>query len=204
MEFTLRYEGRLTDAEARDQKHSLREHFHEQLREIWRSHNALSKINRSGLRRPVPSADDRFDLPRPLVQTDREALSAYLFRHEVSGITFIPLITYPMEAHCYLSMRMGRPTRPGSILFGRGDLDNRIKILIDALRMPHQVTELPDGAFGDREMFCLLADDNLVTRLVITSYRLLSGYTSDADVAIDIDVAIKPITAMIGTMDLLF
>jgi hypothetical protein len=31
-----------------------------------------------------------------------------------------------------------------------------------------------------------------------------SGYTSGADVDIDIDVAIKPITPMIGTLDLSF
>jgi hypothetical protein len=116
----------------------------------------------------------------------------------------VPLITFPMEAHCYLSIRMGRPTRPGSILFGRRDVDNRLKILVDALRMPHQDNEVPKDHLGDKEMFCLLADDNLVTRLSITSYRLLSGYTCDADIHIDIDVTIRPITAMIGTSDLLF
>jgi len=208
VEFTLRYQGRLyiTGAESgiREQKQRLRQHFHEQLREVWRGHNAFSKINLDALRSPVASSDDTFDLPRPLTPTDGQALSAFLFRHEVSGIKFFPLITYPMETHCYLSIRMGRPTRPGSILFGRRDLDNRVKILIDALRMPHRSNELPDNVIGDSEMYCLLADDNLVTRLSIASYRLLSGYTNDADVDVDIDVEIKPITAMLGMLDLLF
>jgi Holliday junction resolvase RusA-like endonuclease len=127
-----------------------------------------------------------------------------MFRYSRGGIDFVPLITFPMEAHCYLSIRMGRPTRPGSILFGRRDVDNRLKILVDALRMPHQDNEVPKDHLGDKEMFCLLADDNLVTRLSITSYRLLSGYTCDANIHIDIDVTIRPITAMIGTSDLLF
>jgi len=109
-----------------------------------------------------------------------------------------------MEAHCYLSIRLGRPTRPGSILFGPGDIDNRLKILLDSLRMPQVEQELPIGGNAASEMFCLLADDNLVTRLSISSYQLLAGYSSDDEVDVDIDVTIRALTPMAGTWTLLF
>jgi len=204
MEFTLRYQGRLYGDGGAEQKHRLRKGFHEQVKLVWLAHNTLQKIPRDQLPPPQQSANDAFDLPRPLAAVGEHSLSSFMFRYSIGGFDFVPLITFPMEAHCYLNIRMGRPTRPGSILFGRRDIDNRVKILVDALRMPHHDNEVPKDPGGNKEMFCLLADDNLVTRLSITSYRLLSGYTCDADIDIDIDVTIRPITAMIGTSDLLF
>jgi hypothetical protein len=131
-------------------------------------------------------------------------LEVFMFKHKVRGLTFLPLVTFPMEAHCYLAIRFGRPARPGSIFFGKGDIDGRIKTVVDALRMPHQDTELPEDAGGDEYNLCLLADDNLVTRLSITSYQLLTGYDRDSYVDLDIDVTIRAITPMLGTWALLY
>jgi hypothetical protein len=203
MEFTLKYRGDIRSGVAI--KHALRRSFHEQLGEIWRTHNVLSRIDRDKLPAPVKSADDlHYDLPRPLTPSGDQDLSAFLFRFVLCGTAWVPLVTYPMEAHCHLAVRLGRPTRPGTILFGGGDIDNRIKIILDALRMPQHVQEVASGVAVEPEMFALLADDNLVTRLSITTYQLLSGYRSNDDMDVDIDVTVRAITPMAGTWALLF
>jgi hypothetical protein len=203
VDFTLKYRGELRrGVNSTELKQHIRESFHTQLQQIWAGHNVLSRIDRSLLPSPVKSEHDKYDLPRPLQPVSTEDLSAFLFRFRIGSAVFVPLVTFPMEAHCYLSVRLGRPARPGSILFGSGDIDNRLKILLDSLRMPQVEQELPAGP--DTEMFCLLADDNLVTRLSVTTYRLLTSYSSDDYVDVDIDVTVRAITPMAGTWALLF
>jgi hypothetical protein len=44
-----------------------------------------------------------------------------------------------------LSIVMLRPEPPGSIITAGGDIDNRLKTLFDALRMPKVISEIPNG-----------------------------------------------------------
>jgi hypothetical protein len=56
-----------------------------------------------------------------------------------------------------------------------GDLDNRIKTLLDALKIPND-KELPSGAKPsgtENPFFCLLEDDSLITHIRIITDRLL-------------------------------
>jgi hypothetical protein len=59
----------------------------------------------------------------------------------------------------------------------RGDLDNRIKTLIDGLRMPRQVSEMGGVVPGDGQdpMFCLLEDDKVVYEFNVKADQLLAG-----------------------------
>lgn len=64
----------------------------------------------------------------------------------------------------------------GQLVNHGGDLDNRIKTLLDALRKPSQ-TELPaDDLPTPHELpfYCLLQDDALITTLSVTTDRLLA------------------------------
>ena len=65
----------------------------------------------------------------------------------------------------------------GNMVFNRGgDIDNRIKALFDALRMPEKPDELPDSAMpedSEKPFFCLLESDRLITSFRIESERLL-------------------------------
>jgi len=47
-----------------------------------------------------------------------------------------------------------------------GDIDNRIKVLFDGLKMPETVSELGGVALESEEdpFFCLLEDDNLINQ----------------------------------------
>jgi hypothetical protein len=58
---------------------------------------------------------------------------------------------------------------------GAGDLDNRVKTLIDALKMPAQCSELAGATPSADEdpFFCLLEDDRLIYDFRVQSDRLL-------------------------------
>ena len=54
-----------------------------------------------------------------------------------------------------------------------GDLDNRLKIFLDALRVPLEEKEIPKNVTYDpwepNPTICLLEDDSLITKLTIES-----------------------------------
>jgi threonine synthase len=64
-----------------------------------------------------------------------------------------------------------------------GDIDNRIKVLFDALRMPKigefdaETPPAPDEA----PFFCLLQDDSLITEIKVTTDRLLTPLQTEED-----------------------
>ena len=71
---------------------------------------------------------------------------------------------------------MLRPEAPGSIVAQGGDIDNRLKTLLDALRMPRDESELARNDSpkdGEDPFFCLLEDDHLVTKIAVATDRLL-------------------------------
>src|SRR5471030_2477981 len=53
------------------------------------------------------------------------------------GYRFVPLATKALTLHCSLDILLLRPEGPGVIY--AGDLDNRLKTLIDGLRMPSEL-----------------------------------------------------------------
>ena len=206
VDFTLKYRGDdlLPSANKKrrvHEQHKVRLYFHEQLKRIWQTDNRLG-FSTQLLTQPIKK-DGVFDLPRPLANHP-QALVPFMFKHQVRGLWFIPLITAPMEAHCHLSIRIGRPMKPGKIIFAGGDLDNRLKVLFDALRMPAKDDELPEDAGGEEETFCLLADDDLITKLSIEPHELLTSHPNSHYVEVDLDVKIKAVTPMNGTLGLLF
>ena len=73
-----------------------------------------------------------------------------------------------------------RQQPPGQLLGEGGDIDNRLKTLSDALRMPSkaeaqqaQIDIRPD----DDPIHCLLQDDALVTKVTLETDRLLRPAT---------------------------
>jgi hypothetical protein len=56
-----------------------------------------------------------------------------------------------------------------------GDIDNRIKVLFDGLRMPEHTPELGGVPLevDENPFFCLLEDDSLITSVTVTTDRLL-------------------------------
>jgi hypothetical protein len=207
VEFDLKYRGLLPAATGSNKqvpgKHHVRQVVREQLEVLWAKDSRFTKIDPSKLQRGKMK-EGRFDVQRPI----GDFPAAWLYHHEVRGIHFVPLITHIREARCRLAIRLFRRHPPGEIIARGGDLDNRLKTLFDALRMPHTADELPDGVpLGPSPFLCLLDDDALITKVSIETFGLLTppGPGEDADyVELDIGVDVVPVTPMWATLDWLF
>ena len=159
MEFTLIYSGPLKGgSRTKDDKHSLRREFHVQLKRLWEQPPLLD--------REAGGA----------TQGDTIAIGKYLF---------LPLIRKKLFLFCELEIILFREQPPGEIIHTGGDIDNRLKTLLDGLRMPIQEQELPDGAVPGQDetpFFCLLEDDSLVTSVAVTTRQNLRIPAASDDV----------------------
>ena len=113
MEFTLYYQGNLKANHGADDKHQLRRHFHTQMREVWDQ-------------KPL---DAHKDLLNPIGQPrDLSVLRT------VGTFNFVPLASERIHLVAELDIILLRPEAPGSIITQGGDIDNRLKTLLDALK----------------------------------------------------------------------
>ena len=118
----------------------------------------------------------------------------------INGYRFIPLVHDKLDLTCSLKvliMRRDRPgDRPGRI-FNARDIDNRLKTLFDALKMPTASElggELPDD--DDNPMFVLLQKDELISHVSVETDDLLApphnAGRDDSYARLLIDVSIQP------------
>jgi hypothetical protein len=206
MEFVLRYRGPLIAQSSGKgsrivEKQAIRRYLHPQLQDLWKTDtNRLADIRPNELQEPVRERNV-FDVRRPI-----ENFKSFFFRYSLGGFNFVPLVTAPQETRCRLAIRLHRATRPGDIVYSGGDLDNRLKVLFDALRMPHDAAELSEAPHSDGEvLYCLLADDRLITDFSIQSFRLLDPSSGDENyVEAEIGVTVQAVTPMRGSLSFLW
>jgi len=152
MEFRLIYDGPLSSAandSRKKEKHEIRMALHPQLTELWRTHPALSPL-----------------------QGDWQKDNLF----EVGHFKFLPLVTSKRDLHCQLEIVFLRPGPPGRLVIQGGDIDNRIKTLFDALRVPSSPNEIPDtNRSGPGIICCLLEDDSLISGFSVQTDQLLGG-----------------------------
>lgn len=179
MQFRLGYSGPLRHADINSikGKQTLRRQFHPQLKDHWEN---ISLIDTG-----VPKYQNYRD-----PQNEKLGLIERLGNFE-----FLPLVSdaTAWNTVAELEILFLRPEPPGSVVKFKGDLDNRIKALIDGLRKPDNLHELPEDDSpqeGETPFFCLLQDDRLVTRLSVTADRLLAP-RSPYDVEITITVSVR-------------
>lgn len=154
MEFRLTYRGPLKgNAVTVEDKQRLRRSFHPQLKQLW----SLE---------PLKS--------REYLLMEQTVMVSVIF--DRAGFKFAPLITERLFLHAELEVLFLRPEPKGFILTGGGDIDNRLKTLLDSLRMPRNSRELPKDDKPNEEekpFFCLLEDDSLVTSVSVSTDQLL-------------------------------
>ena len=113
------------------------------------------------------------------------------------GYRFLPLVIEKWTLLCNLDILFLRRDVPGGLIHA-GDIDNRIKTLLDALRKPGNGEELAgneEPQDGEDPFYCLLEDDKLITGLHVDTDTLLDSYEGDVDnrqVKLFITVDIKP------------
>jgi hypothetical protein len=210
MNVTLTYRGALVGSDDRRTrvaaKHSLRLVFHEQLEDLWQTDGRFSAIDASTLQEPTltegPKGHPVLDVSRPI-----NTQAGWFYRYKVRDRFFIPLINEPRQAQCHLAIQLHSRMKGGGGIFAGGDLDNRMKTLFDSLRMPHNENELPDPLGGPEHIYCLLDDDQRITKVSVESIPLWGPKRSDEDdnyVELECNVTVQAIRPMVGNYDFLF
>lgn len=170
MQFRLVYEGQLLGQNSgAAHKWHIRNSLHPQLERLWQQ----EPLGPSLLAWPAAPAKVSNIRPR-------------------GSIHFAPLVTAELKLFAEIGVLLFRPRPKGTLLGAKGDADNQLKTLLDALRMPSpnqqigpEISETLPNPF-----FCLLEDDSLVTKVGLETEQWLAPKAADQCLAI-IDVVIK-------------
>lgn len=124
-------------------------------------------------------------------------LEPVLYPHK--DFNFAPLVHSQMHLIAEIDIAMLLPGSPGQIIRRGGDIDNRLKTLLDALTMPDH-NQTPDGppSPSQNPFFCLLEDDKLITGLSVKTDRLLKTGAKSDEVKLLISVKTR---AVVGTFE---
>jgi hypothetical protein len=197
MEFRLTYAGRLLSNGKAPHKHEIRRHFHPQLQKLWKISPHLCS-----LREPLMTSVLTVNRP-----PDRSRLETLPERFSCGPFRLVPLVTRDLKLACSLDVLYLRPDYPSSVLKTGGDIDNRLKTLFDALRIPGPDTQELGGCKpqeGENPLYCLLEDDVLITHVSVKTDNLLEPVLKQADDArLIITVKILPIEATLANIGFL-
>jgi hypothetical protein len=142
MEFCLFYEGELPSNGNKEDKHRIRLEIEPQLKKLW----------------------EQEPLRGLWIKKERDGSSNNELIKSVDSRPFLPIVTSQLHLYAEINIEMIRPGKPGDLVQG-GDIDNRLKTLFDALRMPNEVNELVEASEDNESpCHCLLEDDCLITR----------------------------------------
>jgi len=185
MEFRLVYQGPLNSNGKPQLKQEIRRHFHVQLSE---------HIQRKGM------TGFRYS-----IRQEHGVTSPYGTIIESGGFTFVPVITEKLRYAARLNITLLAPEEPGGTVTQGGDLDNRIKTLFDALRVPTKKGEIPIGDTPQKDetpFYCLLEDDALITGVSVIKDRLLAPPKDGkkSDVLLIIHVVPESTSSLMGVI----
>ena len=161
MKFRLFYSGDLKPkgSAGLEDIHSVRKCLHPQLKQLW----SLDPLNQ---------------LSDVVVERNT---------YDVGGIKFRPAISEALCLSGQLDVLFLRPRHRRDILIHGADIDNRMKTLLDALRIPdaeHIEQGELDKPKNEEVFYVLLRDDSLVTKVSFEADRLLGEMTPNQSVVI--------------------
>lgn len=168
MDLTLTYRGLLPASQQGSskvaEKHAIRECFSRQLKKKFATHATLVNWSR--------------DPGRAVLKAGKVVWAADAAKHvscfcdvEAFGYTFRSVVAGHNGLACHLDIELWSRELHG-VLLSDGDLDNRLKTLIDSLTMPRHENQIPAiGELSPDPTFCLLEDDSLVTKLSVSVER---------------------------------
>lgn len=165
--------------------HALRRHIHPQMKRLWEQFPLSG--HKEWLRTTSP------------VQGEIAVLE------QRGSKEYVPLVTSKAALYCSLDILFMRTEPPGHLIGHGGDIDNRLKTLFDALRVPplDQINSLGSATEGDENpLYCLLEDDALIANVNVTTDRLLIS-DKPHDIRAIIKVTLHGSKLTWGNMDLL-
>lgn len=149
MHLTLTYRGPLHAQSSGDtrknEKQAIRREFHKQILGLWETQPALDGIIAKW--RTLDKADQI-----------RNGANDFVTAYDIGRFRFVPLVTKRSFLCCELDILFFRKEPAGYIIDREsGDIDNRLKVLFDALRMPKE-QEIPDkdGPYVNENLFLSL------------------------------------------------
>jgi hypothetical protein len=190
MEFRLIYDGQLKAAggggrggNRTSDKHAIRKAFDLQLARLWEVVPDLKRRSGEHSNLSVPDAE------RGLIG-HRITMAAALPHHSLwetlgnkynrCGYKFVPLVSSDLQLTCGLNiLLLQRDKVVAPLIHQTGDIDNRLKVLFDALQVPQTCDGIPTDAKEPSEkpyFFCLLENDNLITDVSVTTDTLLTEF----------------------------
>ena len=165
MEFALHYRGKLSPKANAADKHSIRRHFQAQTKKLC--------------------TEDTFRYHPQNWQMDSIKT--------VGPFAFVALVSQWNRLLAEVEIILLRPEAPGSIV-SSGDIDNRLKTLFDAIKIPQHLQDLPPGAMpgdGETPFFCILEDDRRITKVTIQTERLWEAASSDE---VELIMLVRPVS----------
>ncbi|HWM93680.1 MAG TPA: hypothetical protein VN493_23180 [Thermoanaerobaculia bacterium] len=185
-------------------QHEIRSQLHPQLQDLcFRVPDVLRLVAKVGGAAPDWKKRNFPPAFQPLCEEIDPDLSGAALVREFNGVKFIPVIVNALRLACELDILFLRRELPGGLIkkpkdeYG-GDIDNRLKVLFDALRPPENASGLPKNAqfkSDQKSMLCLLEDDALITKFQVESDTLLGidlyETANPKDVVLVIRVTIK-------------
>ena len=187
MQFRLLFEGAIPPRQQSSlaEIHKIRSALAPQMEALW-SFPPLAVELWKWLKHPEPTHPD------------------YALLEQRGSAVFAPLISKRNDLQCELDITFLRQQAAGQLIGDGGDIDNRVKTLLDALWVPPPAQA---NFFSDtgpsRPIFCVLQDDSLVTKLSVETDRLLRPSNSKHDLVAVIQVAVKAARVTYGTLGLL-
>jgi len=179
MDFTLYYKGKLKSNGDKKEKHRIRKYLSIQIEKLWDQEPLISF--------------------KQFLESEFDA-----FSRQINGISFSSIINNEFHYVADIDIVLLHKDPIYKMIKNGGDIDNRIKTLLDSLKMPSR-SEFPDNSIRSNEtnrIFCLLHDDSLVSSLKITSKQFLGSDISNNEVILLIDVHARKITTLLGGMEL--
>ncbi len=184
MEFRLTYKGPLPAVGTATDKQAIRRALHHQLRKLWKLDPHLAN----------------WPLSHPNPENFSSKIEELAHNYTIAGTQFVPLITEKLGLMCSLDVLFLRRYVLGEVEHTGGDLDNRIKTLLDALRTPNNREECGKEVLeaDEQPMFTLMSSDALVADLRIESDRLLTETSLHGSAAMkDSELVIKVKTRIV-------
>ena len=153
MDFRLIYRGRLPSGNRSHpkEKHAIRKIFHKQLVELWKLTPELQRQLEEPLivytTPPNLISDPGPNVTQivPAIKGDPSGkpwVQRLADTYTKCGFRFVPLVRRVGGFTCALDILFLRRDGPGNLVKHGGDIDNRIKVLFDALRMIDNQSEL--------------------------------------------------------------
>lgn len=166
------------------EKHDIRVQFHRQLKMLWRDHPALRQWE--------------------TYKTENSRTFADVFgdNYERGGKRFLPLICEGRGLACSLEILFLRRDQPGGLVVSGGDIDNRIKTLLDAMQLPPDCSQIPKQwtpSEDENPLYCVMEDDRLINDLTVVTDRLITPKRDDESVH-DVHLVIR-VKTLITNMD---